>query len=184
MSQDKAPEGSNLRDELKAIDAAIAPVRHSDEDQTSGQVKKTRRAGCFVFKTRLRWAVRRSTLRWWIILTTPRGRFHLAQHQGKKDSVNLNTGLVGSRPPRSLSGGSRRAPTLVSTSTRPSLSSRCCSFLMSSHRLNSDIQELANEMKENFLRRATLLMHSHNPQDAVGGRRSTGHHPAVGHVVS
>ena len=57
---------------------------------------------------------------------------------------------------------------------------------MSSHRLNSDIQELANEVKENFLRRATLLMHSHNPQDAVGGRRSTGHHPAgqvVGHVV-
>ena len=40
MSQDKAPEGSNLRDELKAINAAIAPVRHSDEDQTTGQVKK------------------------------------------------------------------------------------------------------------------------------------------------
>ena len=58
---------------------------------------------------------------------------------------------------------------------------------MSSHRLNSDIQELANEVKEDFLRRATLLMRNHNPQDAVGGRRSTGHHPAgqvVGHVVS
>ena len=55
MSQDKAFEGSNLRDELKAINAAIAAhiattdaieavggaaVRHSDEDQTSGQVKK------------------------------------------------------------------------------------------------------------------------------------------------
>ena len=55
MSQDKSLEGSNLRDELKAINAAIAAhiattdainavggaaVRHSDEDQTSGQVKK------------------------------------------------------------------------------------------------------------------------------------------------
>ena len=55
MSQDKALEGSNPRDELKAINAAIAAhiatadainpvggaaVRHSDEDQTSGQVKK------------------------------------------------------------------------------------------------------------------------------------------------
>ena len=110
MSQDKALEGSNPRDELKAINAAIAAhiatadainpvggaaVRHSDEDQTSGQVKKTRRAGCFVFKTRLRWAVRRSTLRWWIISTTPRGRFHLAQHQGKKDSVQLEHRLGG-----------------------------------------------------------------------------------------
>ena len=59
---------------------------------------------------------------------------------------------------------------------------------MSSHRLNSDIQELANEVKENFLRRATLLMHSQqHPQDAVGGLRSTGHHPAgqgVGQVGS
>ena len=78
MSQDKSLEGSNLRDELKAINAAIADhiattdainavggaaVRSSDEDQTSGQVKKTRPAGCFSFKTRLRWAVRRSTLR-------------------------------------------------------------------------------------------------------------------------
>ena len=95
MSQDKALEGSNLRDELKAINAAIAPVRHSDEDQTTGQVKKTRPAGCFFFKTPLRWAVRRSTLRWWIISTTPRGRFHLAQHQGKKDSVQLEHRLGG-----------------------------------------------------------------------------------------
>ena len=110
MSQDKALEGSNLRDELKAINAAIAAhiattdainavggaaVRHSDEDQTSGQVKKTRPAGCFSFKTRLRWAVRRSTLRWWIISTTPRGRCHLAQHQGKKDSVQLEHRLGG-----------------------------------------------------------------------------------------
>ena len=111
MSQDKSLEGSNLRDELKAINAAIAAhiattdainaiggaaVRHSDEDQTSGQVrKKTRPAGCFFFKTRLRWAVRRSTLRWWITLTTPRGRFHLAQHQGKKDSVQLEHRLGG-----------------------------------------------------------------------------------------
>ena len=55
MSQDNALEGSNLRDELKAINAAIAAniatadainavggaaVSHSDEDQISGQVKK------------------------------------------------------------------------------------------------------------------------------------------------
>ena len=110
MSQDEVLEGSNLRDELKAINAAIAAhiattgainavggaaVRHSDEDQTTGQVKKTRPAGCFFFKTPLRWAVRRSTLRWWIISTTPRGRFHLAQHQGKKDSVQLEHRLGG-----------------------------------------------------------------------------------------
>ena len=72
---------------------------------------------------------------------------------------------------------------MVSTSTRPSSSSWCCSFLMYSHRLTSDIQELANEVKEDFLRRATLLMHSqqHN-KEAVGGRRSTGHYSA-GQVV-
>ena len=39
--------------------------------------------------------MRRSTLRWWIISTTPRGRFHLAQHQGKKDSVQLEHRLGG-----------------------------------------------------------------------------------------
>ena len=64
MSQDKALEGSNLRDKLKAINTSIAahiatadavnavggaPVRHSDEE-TTGQVKKTTSSWLFCFQ--------------------------------------------------------------------------------------------------------------------------------------
>ena len=80
-----------------------------------------------------------------------------------------------------LSGGSRRAPTPASTSTRLASPSWYCDIgnVFPVHlRLNFDMQELPIEVKEDYLRRANLLMH---PQEAAG------HHPGgpaqVGHGI-
>ena len=67
-----------------------------------------------------------------------------------------------------LSGGSRRAPTPASTSTRLASPSWYCDIgnVFPVHlRLNFDMQELPIELKEDYLRRANLLMH---PQEAAG----------------
>ena len=88
-----------------------------------------------------------------------------------------------------LSGGSRRAPTPASTSTRLASPSWYCDIgnVFPVHlRLNFDMQELPIEVKEDYLRRANLLMH---PPDAPGqpsaGPAQVGHHPGgpaqVGH---
>ena len=67
-----------------------------------------------------------------------------------------------------LSGGSRRAPTPASTSTRlvsPSRYSDDGNVFSVHLRLNFDMQELPVEVKEDYLRRADLLM---RPQNAAG----------------
>ena len=94
---------------------------------------------------------------------------------------NLCAGSAGTRPPRLLSGGSRRAPTSASTSTRlsPSLF-RSCTDVFSAHhlRLNSDMQELPNEVREEYLRRATLLLENfgHAHVSHAGGQHAGGQH--------
>ena len=108
MSQDKSLEGSNLRDELKAINAAIADhiattdainavggaaVRHSDEDQTSGQVKKNTSSWLF-FQNAAQVGSEEVDPEVVDHLDHAK-RFHLDQHQGKKDSVQLEHRLGG-----------------------------------------------------------------------------------------
>ena len=75
---------------------------------------------------------------------------------------NLRTGLAARRLQHSPSGGSRRARTPASTSIRPSspLPSRCCDDRSLFHHLDSDVQ-VPFEVKEDFVRRAILLMHAH-----------------------
>ena len=75
---------------------------------------------------------------------------------------NLRAGSAATRLQHSPSGGSRRARTPASTSTRPSpLPSRCCHDRSLFHHLDSDVQEVPFEVKEDFVRRAVLLMHAH-----------------------
>ena len=80
--------------------------------------------------------------------------------------IKLRTGLVGTRLLPSLSAGLRRAPTLASTLTRPSSPLRCCEEgvrpkPVSLFSNSACLQELPNEVQENFLSRAILLMHTH-----------------------
>ena len=75
---------------------------------------------------------------------------------------NLRAGSAATRLQHSPSGGSRRARTPASTSTRPSpLPSRCCHDRSLFHHLDSNVQEVPFEVKEDFVRRAVLLMHAH-----------------------
>ena len=75
---------------------------------------------------------------------------------------NLRAGSAATRLQHSPSGGSRRARTPASTSIRPSppLPSRCCDDRSLFHHLDSDVQ-VPFEVKEDFVRRAILLMHAH-----------------------
>ena len=78
----------------------------------------------------------------------------------------LRAGWVGTRLLPSLSAGLRRAPTLGSTLTRPSSPFRCCGQgvrpkPVTSFSNSACLQELPNEVQENFLSRAILLMHTH-----------------------
>ena len=75
---------------------------------------------------------------------------------------NLRAGSAAMRLQHSPSGGSRRARTPASTSIRPSppLPSRCCDDRSLFHHLDSDVQ-VPFEVKEDFVRRAILLMHAH-----------------------
>ena len=90
-----------------------------------------------------------------------------------------------------LSGGSRRAPTPASTSTRLASPSWYCDIgnVFPVHlRLNFDMQELPIELKEDYLRRANLLMHSPDaPGQPSGGPAQVGSHPGgpaqVGHGI-
>ena len=75
---------------------------------------------------------------------------------------NLRAGSAATRLQHSPSGGSRRARTPASTSIRPSpLPSRCCHDRSLFHHLDSNVQEVPFEVKEDFVRRAVLLMHAH-----------------------
>ena len=102
---------------------------------------------------------------------------HVSSFSSILAQFNLCAGSAGTRPPRLLSGGSRRAPTSTSTSTRlsPSLF-RCCTDVFSAHhlRLNSDMQELPYEVKEEYLRRATLLLENfgHAHVSPAGGQHA------------
>ena len=90
-----------------------------------------------------------------------------------------------------LSGGSRRAPTPASTSTRLASPSWYCddgNVFPVHRRLNFDMQELPIELKEDYLRRANLLMHSPDaPGQPSGGPAQVGSHPGgpaqVGHGI-
>ena len=100
-----------------------------------------------------------------------------------------------------VSGGSGRAPRGESTSTGPLSPSRFSDY-RNRHLLDSDMQVLPTEVKEDYLRKACLLMQSpEHPQDAlehtsvghhVPGHSSVGHHvpswtpghPSVGHHVA
>ena len=75
---------------------------------------------------------------------------------------NLRAGSAATRLQHSPSGGSRRARTPASTSIRPSppLPSRCCDDRSLFHHLDSGLQ-VPFEVKEDFVRRAILLMHAH-----------------------
>ena len=82
---------------------------------------------------------------------------------------NLRAGSAATRLQHSPSGGSRRARTPASTSTRPSpLPSRCHDRSLF-HHLDSDVQEVPLEVKEDFVRRAVLLMHAHPMVSKIEG---------------
>ena len=74
-----------------------------------------------------------------------------------------------------VSGGSGRAPRGESTLTGPLSPSRFSDY-RNRHLLDSDMQVLPTKVKEDYLRKACLLMQSpEHPQDALG-HTSVGHH--------